>query len=455
MKKILLLIAITLFLNSVLALSIETEIDSNVIVKEFNNPINAKVKIKNASSGTYNFYTLADLSLIPRATFEMINEGNVEKELTFTPTENLKETGLYKFTYTLNHRGIEKVDEKLTINLVNLKDILEIESDYTDPTSGQIKFKIVNKENVKIENLSTKFTSILFEAEKDLTFDPYEEEEIIVNVEEETLKKTKAGVYILNTEFKTPKGKVEISGNIYLGEKKGITTTEDSSGFLVHTKTISKINTGNVLEDVTINTEKNIFTRLFTTFSIEPEKTERSGFSVSYTWTKKELEPTEVFTVKTKTNYLYPLLILILAIIVVVGVKRYTETKLEIKKTVHPVRTKNDEFALRIKLRLKARQEVENVTLTDRVPAIVKVYKKFGSTKPDKIDSRTRKIQWNIGDLQAGEERMYSYIVYSKVGVVGKFSLPEATAIFEKGEKINETKSNKVFFLNDQTNTED
>jgi len=71
-------------------------------------------------------------------------------------------------------------------------------------------------------------------------------------------------------------------------------------------------------------------------------------------------------------------------------------------------------------------------------------------TKPDKIDASSRRIHWNIGDLNAGEERLFSYIVYSKVGVVGKFSLPEATAVFEQNDKIKEVESNKVFFMSDQ-----
>jgi hypothetical protein len=70
--------------------------------------------------------------------------------------------------------------------------------------------------------------------------------------------------------------------------------------------------------------------------------------------------------------------------------------------------------------------------------------------KPDKINAENRRIHWNIGDLNAGEERLFTYIVYSKVGIVGKFSLPGALAVFEKDGKIHEVESNKVFFMSDQ-----
>ena len=48
------------------------------------------------------------------------------------------------------------------------------------------------------------------------------------------------------------------------------------------------------------------------------------------------------------------------------------------------------------------------MSIIDKVPAIVKIYKKFGLIKPDKIDAASRRIHWNIGDLDAGEERVAS-----------------------------------------------
>ncbi|NQU99666.1 MAG: hypothetical protein HQ538_02920 [Parcubacteria group bacterium] len=49
---------------------------------------------------------------------------------------------------------------------------------------------------------------------------------------------------------------------------------------------------------------------------------------------------------------------------------------------------------------------------------------------------------------------MFNYIVYSKVGIVGKFILPNALAVFEEEGKIHETNSNKVFFMSDQVKSD-
>ena len=45
--------------------------------------------------------------------------------------------------------------------------------------------------------------------------------------------------------------------------------------------------------------------------------------------------------------------------------------------------------------------------------------------------------------------RVFTYIIYSKIGVVGKFELPEAKVIYEKGGKVKETTSNKSFYVNE------
>jgi len=449
MEKVSFFLVGLLCLTLVSALDISEEYNNNIIVRDIDNSINLTLTITNASPGLYNVYTLADVSLKPSEMFTIPNR-TIEKIFTITPTENLYVEGYYTFTYTLNYRGVEKIDNKFTINLLNLEDVLEIGSDSIDPESNNITFYIQNKKNIELNNLSAKFSSILFETEETFDLKPNERLEIGVYVNSDKLKKTKAGVYIIEAIFQTNKETRKLEGNLFLGEKKGISSVQDKSGFLIWTETITKVNVGNVLESTQIKMERNIFSRLFTSFDIEPTITERHGLTVEYIWMKEQFKPAEVYIVKAKTNYILPFFTILFAILVLLGFKRFSETKLEVKKSVSHIRTKNREFALKITLELKAKKNVENVTLIDKVPAIVKIYKKFGTVKPDKIDPESRRLHWHIGDLDAGEKRVFNYIVYSKVGIIGKFSLPEALAVFEKNDKIHETESNKVFFMSDQ-----
>jgi hypothetical protein len=449
-KSILFLIMGIFFLSTISALEMSAEYDTNIIVRDLENSIKLNLEIENASEGLYNLYTLADVSIQPSEMFS-INEDPFKKEFTIAPTKNLREIeGYYTFAYTLNHRGFEKTDKKIIINLMNLEDVIEISSDSIEPTSGKISFYIQNKESVQLDNLSAKFSSILFKGEKTFSIGPNERLEISVDVDENKMKKTKAGVYIIESVFQTKTGTKKIDGTLYLGEKKGITSTEDKSGFLIKTETIIKTNSGNILEDIQIKTKRNIFSRLFTSFNIEPTLIERNGAIIQYTWVKEKLAPAETYIVKTKTNYILPFLILVVVILALLGFKRFSESKIEIKKSVSHVKTKNSQFALKIQISVKAKKDIENVTLIDKIPAMVKIYNKFGIVKPDKIDTASRRLHWNIGDLNTGEERLFNYIVYSKVGIVGKFVLPNALAVFEKEGKIHETNSNKVFFMSDQ-----
>ena len=66
------------------------------------------------------------------------------------------------------------------------------------------------------------------------------------------------------------------------------------------------------------------------------------------------------------------------------------------------------------------------------------------------MDEKNRRIEWNFEKLEAGEIRVISYIIYSKVGVLGKFALPSASAIFEREGEIKEERSNRAFFLAEQ-----
>jgi len=455
-QKLSLLIVIGLFLiNFAGALDFSTEMNSNVIVKDFNNPVELTIHITGAVPGDYNVYTLADVSLEPRGIFK-ITEPKLTRKFTITPTENLEINGLYTLTYTLNHRDVEQIDKKLVLKLVNLEDIIEIGSESIMPENGSntIEFYIKNKENVYIKNVTAKFSSVLFKTEKTFSLKPYEILNVKVEVKDNKLAQTKAGAYIIDSTWQTNEGDVEIQGNMFIGEKKGIATTEDKSGLLIQTETINKINAGNVLETVQVNLTRNIVSRLFTSFNVGPTFTEREGLTIKYLWIKDGLGPSEVYTVKATTNYVFPFLAVVLGVFLFFGFKRFSQTKVEVIKSASHVRTKNSLFALKIKISIKATKDIENVTLIDKVPPIVKIYEKFGMLKPDKIDPESRRLHWHIGDLKAGEERIFTYVIYSKVGVVGKFSLPEALAVFEKDGKIQEVNSNRFYFMSGQVSKE-
>jgi len=263
-----------------------------------------------------------------------------------------------------------------------------------------------------------------------------------------------AGSYILNGYFETDKGTVSVEGKLYIGEKQGIETDEHVSGLIIREKEITKMNIGNMPEIVTIKEKKDILSRLFVSTNIDPDTKERDGIFVVYTWSKN-LNPGDKLEVTIKTNYILPLIVVLIAAIAVYFVRKRTETDVEVIKSVNHMRTKGGEFALKVRIKVRAKKAVEKVSLIDRIPAILKLYEHHLGTIKPRIDVSNRRMQWDIGSMGAGEERSVEYIVYSKVGIVGKFSLPEALAVFEHTGFVHEVESNKVFFLSEQVKTDD
>jgi len=334
------------------------------------------------------------------------------------------------------------------VNILALKDALEITSEANDPEKDTVRFFVRNRANADLKNLEINFSSALFNIEnQNFDLDAYSIK--IFDVSVPNLKTIEAGSYLVSGEVKVVSGSGKIDGKIYIGEKQGIETSEENYGLIIRTEKTLKSNVGNVFEDVNVVVEKDAFSRLFTTFNVEPNVVDRDGWKVSYIWNKK-LGPSESFEVVSKTNYVLPLLVLIAASFLVLGFKKFYTKKIDVVKSVSPVKTKGGQFALRVKISVKAKENIQNVSLVDKIPAVVKIHEKFETLKPDKVDLKNRRIEWNFGDLNAGEERAISYIVYSTIGVVGKFALPSAVVVFEKESEIHEVESNHVYFLSEQ-----
>jgi hypothetical protein len=117
-----------------------------------------------------------------------------------------------------------------------------------------------------------------------------------------------------------------------------------------------------------------------------------------------------------------------------------------VKKKVVFVKTKGGEFALRIVLYVRALKNIQKVSITERIPGIVKIFKKFGLIEPTNIDEKKRIVEWKFDSMNAGEERVVSYIVYSKIGIFGKFELAPAIAIYDCNGQVYEEESNRVVF---------
>ncbi|HUW43957.1 MAG TPA: hypothetical protein VMV95_03295 [Bacillota bacterium] len=452
MKKIILVfLLISLIIPTVLAINLEIEKQSTdeVLIAELNNRIVFDLEITNlGTSSNFEFFNLLGFLMSPEKVY-IGKEKTEEVSLELVSLASIEERGFYTITYYIKADDASQTSETLTFKIVDLQDALLVGSEDMDPESESIEIFIKNRENFDFGNIDVNFSSSFFAIEKSFSLGPEETKTFSVQLNSEDFSELIAGFYTLTAKVNIEGKEADVEGVIEFVEKNILTTTKKDFGFLIVTKIIEKENTGNTIERSETVIKKNIISRLFASFNPDPDLVEREGTKVYYTW-DREIRPGETLEIIVKTNWLFPFLIILFIILIVVLTKKYSETTLVLKKKVSFVKVKSGEFALKVSVLVNAKKYVERVNIIDRVPPLTEIYERFGGDQPSRIDKKNRRIEWSFEKLEAGEMRVLSYVIYSKVGVLGKFALPTATAIYEKEGEIHESESNRAFFVAEQ-----
>jgi hypothetical protein len=441
---IILTISIFSFANA--ALEVTKEPISTLAIKDANLPALFKLSMKNlGSTESFNLYSVAGVDIKPNESFTIESGETKEIVIEAYPTFPLKVSpDYYSFQYKIRGASSGTTEDDLAISIAYLKDAFNYYGEAINPTSSKAIIHFDNKYGGNLNNIHLELSSIFFSQSYDFSLNANEKKYFEVPLNERVLRESLAGPYIVQAKVKMGSVEGVTTAILKFEEQTGIQTTETKEGFLGRRQEIDKTNTGNVKTTVEIFASRNLISSLFTSTSVAAVSKDFSGFKVNYLF-QKELAPGETLKVVIKTNW-WILVGIILAIIIIwYVIDNYIRNKITMRKTVSFVRTKGGEFAIRVNLHVKARDFVERIKILDRLPPMVKVFEKYG-IPPEKIDERNRRLEWNIQALSKGEERTFSYIVYSKVGIVGRFELPQAEAIYEFNGKIKEASSNVTVF---------
>jgi hypothetical protein len=443
-------LAIAIFLLSLSfvfsELEIKKETISSLAIKDLNKPAIFNLEITNkGEADTFTIYNLIGLSFQPTAPF-YLEQGETKKiVLEIYPTIPLKISPDYlSFEYKIKGEkaGIQK--DNLAIGIANLKDSFEFYIEPINPDSETAKIHFNNKYGGSLENLYLEFFSVFFLEKKDFSLSSLEKKEFEVSLNKVKIKELLAGPYIVNAKITYNNFTTEASTIMKFEEKAGIETTELKEGFFVRKTEIEKFNKGNVKTDVSVVVSKDLFSGLFTSINPQPDRREVRGFKISYIY-NKQLSPNQSLKIIAKTSWWILILIVIILIVLWYVIDEYIRNKIIIRKQVSRVRTKGGEFALKVSILVRARDYVERIRIFDRLPPMVKIFENFGNI-PEKADEKNRRLEWNFQALAKGEERTIHYIIYSKIGMLGKFELPKTTAIYEYKGKLKEALSNEVFY---------
>ncbi|HKL24565.1 MAG TPA: hypothetical protein VJ912_04475 [Candidatus Nanoarchaeia archaeon] len=456
-KKFLLLIIVffIIILPTTIAEDIDIEINKisseDILIKNTTKPAIFNVEIKNTGrDSNFEFYSYAATSMEPQG--KVFLERNEKKNITlkFYDLQKKIDKGNLAFSYFIRRKSSgEKEEKQLIVRIVQLKEALDISTERITPADDIIKIKVKNKFDYVFKNIDAQLSSPFFEISKSFSLDPYEEESFTAKLDKKGFDNLLAGFYTLETKIKYINNTAKYQTPISFVEKKIIQTTKQDKGFFIDKEIVRKTNNGNVVAGVSITTQENIFSRLFTTFNVYPDNIEREGGKVFFIW-NRELEPGESFEIQTKTNWFYPLIIILLFVGIIYFFKKITIEDVELRKKLRFVKTHGGEFGLKISIMINANKFVEDIVLRDKLPALAKIHEKFGGERPHEIDKKKRKIEWKFDRLEAGERRMVSYVIYSKIGVLGRFALPSAVAFYKKQGKLNKSHSNKAFFVAEQ-----
>ncbi len=426
------------------AVTIDKVDKGSVIIKELGNPAVYEFIVTTPIADTFEIYSFVGARFSPRGSFDL-PAGTSSFEVKVYPEDRLLDNnGFFTFEYQLIGQETGITTDTIRVKFVSLAQVLSIEAQDVETSDSIAQVKVENTQNAQLDKIKVSLNSPLFSHSETLTLGPFEVAILNVSIDADKQRTLPAGQYVISGDVTYQGEKAKVQGTLEYVEEEKVSSHIETRGSIIKHTTIAKTNEGNTEVTVTLEAKRDALSRLFTTFSREPISSQRTGFGVVYIW-EDTLEPGESTSVTVATNYTFPLIALILIIVVIVLIKRTTEASVNVKKQVSFVKTKGGEFALKVTLTVSSDKHVENIQLIDSIPGIAKLYHQYGKA-PDRVDAHSRRLFWDIDHLNAGEARLYSYIIYSTIRVVGKFELPAAVAVFEKDGKTHEVYSNRAFF---------
>ncbi|OIO66756.1 hypothetical protein COY28_04560 [Candidatus Woesearchaeota archaeon CG_4_10_14_0_2_um_filter_57_5] len=214
---------------------------------------------------------------------------------------------------------------------------------------------------------------------------------------------------------------------------------------VVHHKTLTLRNDGNIARTETVALPASWFNRLFSGAS--------SGHIVKdnqYVWSL-ELSPGQQVQLQVTTNYGLLVLMLVLAGAVIVLYYIYRSPLIAIKEASVDVHDERDVSEMKILLFIKNRsgRQLPNVRVLDKVPHIAELTDEVivGTLRPVKMSrsSDATIVEWVVPTVEPYEERIISYKIRSKLSIIGMFNLPPAMLKFKhRGDKERVVLSNAL-----------
>ncbi len=346
---------------------------------------------------------------------------SITKEIQIFPKTT--KSGVYDVTiFVRNQQTRDAREIPVRIRLVTLRDSLAmfVEPSVLRVSDDELTFVVKNRADNNLENLKLETSSPIFSKDFEFSIVAKEEQRFTIPID---LKNAEGGEHSISVKgYQNGVLTFERDVPYNLEEIYDFDQSRSITGFLVREKKLTYDNAGNTREEVDIEEDMNFLEKVFSYFSDEPTFRTEAG-ALKATW-NLEIEPYTKEEVIVKTNYLLPLIMLILIVGGFALTVRYQGKGIIVTKTAARAKS-NRGSAFKVTIRVKNRKDaIREVKIRDNIPSIsgAKVHEKFDFVKPAKIGENF--VEWHLPLLQGGEERVFTYHIVSESEVPGIVQFP-------------------------------
>lgn len=386
-----------------------------------------------AGSGGWYFLDTYTMTLRP---------GETGNSTLYAEPDEAAVAGNYGVILTVSSDDGETVERRPSYRIVRDRDILITDITTTETTAipGSVFNATADIKNVRSTELPRNAYEVVFTFAGETrtvsvpSLIASEPERITASF---TAPRHESGVMSVDVEVRELGGAVQdtASAQVKIAKTENIVTDRDSDFMLVASRTtIAVNNTGNTASNgTTVTAQLPPFTGLFTSFDPAPASTAGADGGTLYTWDLGSVPPGTARTISYRINWWAPGLFALLLIGAVgLGIRQYRSPRV-VKRTVR----RDGTTAVHLRVVNRSGSLLRNVTVRDTVPGIASLIEKFDASPPETIRTSgdETRMEWNLGRLEPGEERILTYEISPQVEVEGSVSLPSATLQYEAGER--------------------
>ena len=210
--------------------------------------------------------------------------------------------------------------------------------------------------------------------------------------------------------------------------------------FLFNTYHVILENKGNVDSSEVFSYPIGRFAHMFTRTNVPSEFViTESGSELVFDVSLTPSEVTEIVIITDYRATFYSILSLLILIVVVLVLYFTLRSPILVTKKAAIVAEKDggtQEIKILLNIRNRTNKNLENISVVDRIPDITEIEKEvsLGTLMPSKVIRHAKKgtlIKWNFPSIEGFEERIITYKIHSKLGILGGFELPSCIVKFD------------------------